>query len=297
MPDLPFGITAPQCVVIGTTLFVGGGQTDQNIDSKHAVLHYSLDSNEWKYLTPSPNIFFGLGIYKGKLISVGGSDGESVTGKVLHYDNNKWCKAGPCMPTPRKRLCVASFQSGVIACGGIDKMDNAVDTVEVLVEDQWNTIASLPQPRIALNVTILDNIAYFSGGYYPELKRWEHGMMDCYSIDFSSILSGSPSWGCISPVPSRCSAIIRYSGTLLALGGKNESGAITGEVHAYNAATDRWLLINQMGFGRSSMAVATITENDIIVVGGWDPPIEGKDIRSKCTMRAYNYPVGEYIII
>ena len=70
--DLPFGTTSPQHVVIGTTLYVGGGQTEGNISKlRRNIMKYSINSNKWELLPPSPYIHFGLGKYAGKLISVG----------------------------------------------------------------------------------------------------------------------------------------------------------------------------------------------------------------------------------
>ena len=48
---LPFGITAPQHVVIGSTIYVGGGQTDSD-DDKRMVLRYCTDSIKWDILPP-----------------------------------------------------------------------------------------------------------------------------------------------------------------------------------------------------------------------------------------------------
>ena len=284
--DLPFGITAPQHVVMNTDLFVGGGQTDSR-ESKHIVVHYSLDSNKWDLLPPSPFMHFGLGKLAGKLVTVGGSSEDkdsTVTGKVMEYNPTikEWVRVIEDMPTPRRRVCVVSYKSSLAVCGGKGRDGNVVASVEVFTQQQWHTACSLPEPRVALGATIKDDRVYFTGGYYPDLRRWEDARNDCPSMELSSLLNHKDAeWNTLAPLPVTCTMLISHYGTLMAIGGldayNKTSYSVVRTIFAYNVNTNTWVPVDEVPFERSSMMIASLYNNDIIIVGGWE--VEN---RSKC---------------
>ncbi len=278
--ELPFGITAPQHVVMSTDLYVGGGQTDKT-DSKHTILHYSVDSNRWDQLPPSPFMHFGLGQLAGKLVTVGGSSEDrdmAVTGKVMEYNPaiKEWVRVIEDMPTPRRRVCVVSYRSSLAVCGGIGRDGKATAAVEVFSQKQWHTACSLPAPRSALGATVKDNRVYFTGGYFPDLRKWQDARNDCPNVDLSSLLTCQDAyWNTTqAPLPVTCTTLVSHYGTLMAIGGldagNKTSFSVLCTVFAYNASMNSWVLVDNLPFERSSMMVASLYNNNIIVVGGWE---------------------------
>ena len=295
--EVPFGMTAPQHVVIGCALYVGGGQTDRS-DSNRVVLHYCMNSNQWHHLPPSPFMHFGLGQFGGKLITIGGSlkdHNTTVIGNVMQFckDTSSWVEITKPMPTPRRRVCVVSHQSHFAACGGIGCDGECSNAVEVFYQEQWHS-CSLPAPRAALSATIKDNTVYFTGGYYPKLKGWNHAKEDCQSIDLPMLLSCEnvdSSWSSLPPLPAKCTTVTSHHDTLMVMGGlafdpQNSKATYLDGVYAYSSGTDSWVLVDKLPFQRSSMMVASTYQGNIIIVGGWEEMTAGSNesTRSKSVM-------------
>lgn len=292
----PFGITAPQYVVIGSALYVGGGQTDSN-DSNHIILRYCMDSNQWARLPPSPFMHFGLGQLAGKLVTVGGSldkNNLTVTGEAMQFnaDSKTWIEFIDPMPTPRKRVCIVSHQSCIAACGGIERSGVFSAAVEVFYQQQWCTASSLPAPRAALGATIKDDRVYFSGGFYPDLNKWSDAQEDCQSISLSKLLTCQHTqWVSLPSLPAKCTTTISHCGTLMVMGGLDTSFANSNRVHAYSAGVNAWVVVDELPFGRSSMLVASTYNGKVIIMGGWEEKLEAsvENCRSTCVM------IGTYI--
>lgn len=291
--EIPFGMTAPQHVVMGSELYIGGGQTGDN-EHRYTILRYSTETNTWTLLPPSSYMHFGLGKHGNRLITVGGSlsnDNESITGEVLQFndEDQAWAKCIiPSMPVPRKRVCVVSYKSGIVTCGGIGSDGDISSAVEVFFEHEWHIVSSLPEPRAALRLAVLDDVAYFSGGYFPSLQFWYDAKNDCYSLELPQLLSKSEAeFKTLPLLPVINTPVISLFGTLLTIGGLDACNktqqTYVNRVYIYSASRKEWLHIDDLPFSRSSMTVASINNDDIIVVGGWQ-----KKERTKCVM------IGKY---
>lgn len=289
---LPFGITAPQHVIIGSAMYVGGGQTDSK-DHKHMVLRYCTDSLKWDILPPSPYMHFGLGQYDGKLITVGGSsedDDATVTAEVMHFNitHMRWIRLFAPMPTARRRACVVSSKSSLVVCGGIERDGKVSNIVEVFKDQQWQAASPLPKPRAAMGVAMKDDIIYLTGGYYPGLREWNHAQKDCQFVSLSLLLqSPSAKWEMLTPLPVISTMVISHCGTLMAIGGlyPTQSQPVNADtVYAYNDSMKMWVQVDMLPFGCSSMMVASMYSNEIYVVGGW----QEKKRSTRVMIGAYN---------
>lgn len=274
---LPFGVTVPQHVIIGSAIYVGGGQTDSK-DHKHMLLRYCIDSTKWDILPPSPYMHFGLGQYEGKLITVGGScedDDATVTAEIMHFNitNMEWVKLFAPMPTARRRACVVSHKSALAVCGGIEKDGRVSNVVEVFRHQQWQTASPLLKPRAAMGVAVKDGTVYLTGGYYPGLKEWNHAQKDCQYISLSSLLqSPFAKWEILTALPVISTMVISHCGTLMAIGGLDASQphpTNADTVLAYNDSMKLWVEVDKLPFGCSSMMVASVYSSKIYIVGGW----------------------------
>ena len=59
------------------------------------------------------------------------------------------------------------------------------------------------------------------------------------------------------------------SGHLLAIGGRDDSGRDTADIHCYDTHTDSWQVVSEMKNKRCGCLAAVLPEDCLLVVGGW----------------------------
>ena len=74
-------------------------------------------------------------------------------------------------------------------------------------------------------------------------------------------------WKEISSLPVGETTLASFGGHLLAIGGYN-SGNPTNDVYRYDSHTNSWHVISQMKKKRSLCLAVTLSEDQLIVVGG-----------------------------
>ena len=286
------GMTAPQCVLIKSSLYVGGGQTiDGEKEYRNLIFEYdTLESNgeRWKCpFSPCPTIHFGLGELNEKLVIVGGKreaeDKQTcITGDVfvLVEGGTGWTSdIIPALNTPRIRSCVISYKGCVAACGGMELEGSCSDAVEVYRSEgqEWCTVTRLPEPRAALRVSIIYKTAYLLGGFYPNLNG--PGKPNSMSIEledlFQADMNNQRKWNkefrdcsCESSTPAS------LCGSLIAVGGLDHQGSYTKAIHAYCPAVKKWHLIDELPIELSSATAITLTNGELVVLGGRKGPSE-----------------------
>ena len=271
--NLPVGMTLPQCVVIDSQLYVGGGNT--NNYKRELVFVYNSYQQEWSTLPPTPQIFFGLTSIHGKVVVIGGVlyQTKKVTGQIVTYDKEteKWIQSIPPMPTPRYRACAISNNSTTIAVGGLNSDHECLNTVEILVHNtnRWHSGIPLPAPRAALQCTVIDKRVYFMAGCYPSLNA-SHSMNTCYYTDYlasENLTENTPViWETLPDLPLSGCAPASMCGVLLAIGG---DGDLNG-VHFFDPRAQLWLRIGNIPQYRVVVGVATLRNGQIIFIGGRD---------------------------
>lgn len=162
LPDLPVAVKNAQGVVLGGNLYVGGGYTG---DPKTDALVYVFDlaSCAWTYLpVPCPSKWSGLGVYRERLVLVGGrliqcqsTNFGSFTNKLSVWNERggsgegRWEPFLPSMSTARLSPIVISHHGCLVVAGG---QKGLLDFhVEVLHadSDRWMSGPSLPLPCFA----------------------------------------------------------------------------------------------------------------------------------------------------
>lgn len=279
------GMTAPQCVLFKSSLYVGGGQT-LNTDREFRSLIFEYDMSnrngmQWKCpFIQCPTMYFGLSELNGKLVVVGGEreaeDKQAIiTGEVFvpEENNTKWSgDIIPAMKTPRIRACVVSFKGSIAACGGIESSNRECSSaVEVYRsgDKEWCVVTSLPVPRAALRVSIIHKTAYFLGGFYPRLAH--PGKPTCIGIDLEDLFQADVTvrrcWNdTIRDAPCYSSTPASLCGSLIALGGLGESQ--TDAIYAYSPVVNEWYLIDKLKIKLSSATAITLPNGELIVLGG-----------------------------
>ncbi len=139
--DLPVEMESAQAVLVGGKVCVGGGDA---VGNSHLLFQYDRRKDGWATLPPCPVGWFGLGQFKGHIITVGGcARGRDTTNKLHRYKeaSQTWEEYLRPMPTPRRYLSVITTQSAIIACGGVDSKGQVCATVEVYTDEpsRWYT--------------------------------------------------------------------------------------------------------------------------------------------------------------
>lgn len=284
-PCLPVGMTAPQCVLIKSNLYVGGGQTvTEDRDYRSMIFEYNTSESireMWKSpFQQCPTMYFGLGELDGRLVIVGGKsvspdNKTTLTGKVhVLNDKGEWdSDVIPAMRVPRMRSCVVGFKSCIAACGGLEIDKDCSSAVEIYRSgsEEWCTVSPLPVPRAALRASIIHETAYFMGGFFPSLTS--PGMPNCIGIDLDDLFQADNTirrnWNdkyCDSPCKSSTPASL--CGSLVTLGGQEGQNSQTRSIYAYSSAMRVWHLIDELPVQLTSATAITLPNGELVVLGG-----------------------------
>ena len=248
----------------------------------HNVYSYKLSDNKWIKLQACPFKWFGLEIVKENLITIGGlTSDDSPTNSLLSLTGSdskqKWEELLPPMPTKRTNPATVSSQSYMIVAGGdtLELYDNELSVVEVMDTEthQWFIAKSLPieveNPQLVLQggyLYLADNVSVYSC-FMEELLRTCRLPSDVPFPGGRS--SGSDVWCVTAKIPVLNSSRLATLGScVLALGGRDDKGMLTGMVHYYNRDTNSWSIIGEMLTPRANPLYAVLPNNVIVVVGG-----------------------------
>ena len=289
---MPVRMSRPQCVVIRDRVYVGGGRTDTH-DDRYLVSQYNPARDEWIILPPCPVRYFGLCQFSGELITVGGrKSGGIVTGQVYHFieASQQWEEYLRPMPTARFSPIVITTQSAIIACGGIISVTNdkpvPCATVEVHINNtsQWHTTDPLPVASFLMSSVTIANICYLLGGgdadqtginavmYAPVTSLIQKAMSPPQqSASRSHPDSGTSIWKTLPDILLNRSAAATLSGSLLAVGGHNQS-QLSAAVHVFIPRTNSWVRVRgrDLPEPRYGCTAIQLPSNKLLVIGGYD---------------------------
>lgn len=160
---LPRGVYDADCVVVNDKVYIGG-----RCDSEETIFKSSMDLNSWEVLT-TPAHHYALTTYRSQVVLVGGkeSSADLVTSKLwTSHAGLNWLPSLPPMPTARYWSSAANTGTPecLVIAGGVGVDGNDLDTVEVLVGEQWSVVQPLPGKYQCLKSVIHDGKLYFMGG-------------------------------------------------------------------------------------------------------------------------------------
>ena len=241
----------------------------------------SLGEEQWSQLPDNPNMNFGLTVIDGILTGVGGSCKDIFTNTLLSLrgegERKRWSEVFAPMPTPRMSAACITTERALAVAGG--DAGDSLDTVEVMNFNtkQWTTISSLPQKCSQLSGVVCGGTLYLAGGYNigPSKSVFACSIPDLLQPNtigsrIRRTLSLHHSvWKEISSLPVKYSTLASFSGDLLAIGGRDDSGSPTTDVYRYDFHTNSWSVVSQTKNKRSSTLVVTLPGDRLIVVGGY----------------------------
>ncbi|XP_065916810.1 serine/threonine-protein kinase WNK-like isoform X2 [Dysidea avara] len=268
------GDPAPVCHANHTAVFcdgkvyIGGGYEG----SKKAVFGtgfyridvYNLGNNSW---SPSPISTpfcdFAMTTLNNQLITAGGKDSSGkVTNKTLLMDDSQ-LKQYTRMITPRYYGTAAGHQGTLIVAGGKDDKYRTLATTELFdsITGQCYTTSNLPLPHYLLHSVIADNILYLVGGHDQDGSS----SPTVFTAPLDTLPSHQLRWVSQHNTPCSSSAPVSIQGRhVLTIGGMR-----TNNVYRFNKVSRSWGVIEHMPSPRSRPAAASVTDNKIVVVGGY----------------------------
>ena len=227
-----------------------------------------------------------LAVIDGTLTTVGGYRDPEYTNSLLSLigrgERRRWLQIFPGMPTPHSHTVSVTTKQALIVAGGNNGKKN-LNIVEVMSipTKQWTTASHLPHPFGEVSATICGDQLYLAGGYVG-VSEPSKSVLTCSITD---LLSSSPPslasrlrtlsladktgvWRRARDLPITHSTLTTLDGHLLAIGGRDDSGRDTVDVHCYNTHTDSWQVVSKMKNKRHFCLAALLAEDSLLVVGG-----------------------------
>ena len=272
LAPLPVGRTAHTTVLLGGSIYVGGGSEGRSINdyrNSYRLDVYNLTTNQW---SPSPittpYCVFALTVLDDKLVIAGGiTKNVEIVKKVLVLNAGQW-KDYSEMPTARSCATAVGYHCMLIVVGGgimVEGKWTVVSTTELLdtTNGCWYTCNSLPSPCQQMKAAIMNDKLYLLGGFDKDNKpspRVFVASLDTLSIHQLNWQSAPNSPWCGS------APVVLYKKFLFTVGGKWQESR-TSEVYIFNPSTGQWKHFTNIPVARSGPAVVGVAEN-ILVIGG-----------------------------
>ena len=200
----------------------------------------------------------------------------------------KWNEEFPPMPTKRFGACALCTDKALIVAGGEGDVGvGRIATVEVLnvATLQWSAAVDLPLPMYGGSLLqVSDDQVYMVGAY----DKGNSPINLVYTCSLNALLQTcSPQLFGAQPasslpsskatvwrretdnIPVVHSSFLSLHGRLLAVGGKDLVYKRTSAVHMYDPSSNSWAIISHMVTPRSGCYAAAVTDNQLIVIGGY----------------------------
>ena len=246
----------------------------------HHLYIYDIHKNCWQKL-PLSGLRDGVPhIIGGKVVLIGGylnSTGYKITNRVSTFneENQTWVSYYPHMLSIRRQPGVVTHLEHVIVLGGTT--DNAVlSSIEVLnwhENIQWKIASlTLPIPMWSFTPSTSSDqliiVGFHGQGYRYNLPFMIPINDIIASVDQSA--DASLNWSEMEPThPYFSVGTIPGSSPPVVVGGHDHSGKIaTDSISLYHRSDNSWKKVAALSSARGRVAVATISNNAIIVIGG-----------------------------
>jgi len=284
LSDLPVPLYGAYVAVKDQTIYVAGHDSPV-VQAKEQVYAYDITSDHWSQL-PIPGQYYGIPhIIGDKLSIIGGrlSSTGKQTNRVVTFDEatNTWISYYPNLLSTRSRPGVISHLEHVIVAGGVtgdehDNVSTVLEDIEILnwlENSQWKKASvHLPEPMYGFT-PIICNDSLFILGYCTANKKCSNG---AYKIAVDDITLSSEgyryhkvpiyeeftifNWD-VTPVSTLSPPVIA--------GGCGADLRPTADILIYDYSSIKvWSKIGSLSFARTETAIAVVSNNAIVVIGG-----------------------------
>ena len=266
--------SAVQSVVIGQSLYVGGGDADNDRDSC-IVMKLDLQRDEWTKLPQYSTKWFAMTSFAHQLVLLGGRNlvTEKQTNQIAVFTSGRWTNPYPPMNTACQSSTAVSCIKYIIVAGGYNDRGRRTSSVEVLDVPllRWYTAESLPIPRSSVTSTLIGNNLYLMGG----LDHTSYSTKVVHKVDLNELITKAVSkqatptlWQVISDTPLNRSAPLNVGGSLLAVGGCNDYLNPSSSIHLYQPDTRTWVKVGDLPTARYYCTCSVLPSGEVIVAGG-----------------------------
>ena len=260
-----------QSVVIGDTVYVGGGRTDNDRDMCTVM---KLEQDQWTKLPEYTAYWFAMTSLANRLMLVGGNDprNNKPTNQLAVFESGEWPHPYPPMNIARHSSTAVSFSNHIIVAGGCDDKVR-ISSVEVLdvASRRWYIAQSLPNPQSELKSTLVGNTLYLMGG-------WDHtrsATKTVHHVDLNELIAKALSnldaptpWQTLQEVPFVRSAPLSIGRSLLAVGGRDNRHNTSSSIFLYQPDTRRWVKVGDLPTAQYSCTCSVLPSGEVIVAGG-----------------------------
>lgn len=260
---------------ISGIIYVVGGFDDTNFLAINEA--YDPVANKWMEKSPMPTARDLMGtnnaVVDGRLYVIGGNAKGYCTSANEAYDpaTDTWTTRAP-MPTARCNLAVVAVDGLIYALGGTNTQGSIrYTTMEVYnpTTDTWTTVAPLPTSRQDFAAVSFNGILYAVGGFNAALTQG--GALNV--VEAYDTISKTWTTKASLPTPRRSMAAGVVNGSLIVVGGQNDSKSIA-TVEAYDSSKDRWMTVGTMPIARTFSSAVTLN-NTFYAFGGSFPGFPG----------------------
>ncbi len=261
-----------QSVVIGDTVYVGGGDA---VNDRDECIVMKLEQDQWTKLPEYTAQWFAMTSLANRLVLVGGLDrrNDKQTNRLSIFESGKWTHPYPPMNIARSLSTAVSFNNYIIVAGGTDDKDKRTSSVEVLdvASRRWYIAQSLPNPRAILKLTLIENTLYLMGG----LDHTGRTTKTVHHVDLNELIAKALSnldtptlWQTLQEVPLKHSAPLSIGRSLFAVGGANDKSLTSSSIHLYQPDTRRWVKVGDLPTARYYCTCSVLPSGEVIVAGG-----------------------------
>ena len=264
-----------QSVVIGDTVYVGGGDAGNDHDRCTAM---KLEQDQWTKLPEYTAMYFTMTSLANRLVLVGGNNprNKKRTNQLAVFESGEWPHPYPPMNIARIFSTAVSFNNHIIVAGGYDDKGRT-SSVEVLdvASRRWYIAQSLPNPRSELKSTLIRNTLYLMGGsdHTRATKTVHHVDLDELIAKALSNLDTPTLWQTLQEVPLVFSAPLSIGRSLLAVGGRDDRANPSSSIHLYQPDTRRWVKVGDLPTARYCCTCSVLPSGEVIVAGGQTEPL------------------------
>ncbi|XP_064389593.1 uncharacterized protein LOC135337585 isoform X3 [Halichondria panicea] len=269
--DMPIKMSySVQSVVIGDTVYVGGGNAVSDRD-KCTVM--KLEQDQWTKLPEYTAQWFAMTSLANRLVLVGGHDtrNNKQTNQLSIFESVEWTHPYPPINIARHSSTAVSINNHIIVAGGFDdkKYTSSVEVLDV-ASRRWYIAQSLPNAQSGLKSTLIGNTLYLMGGLDhtgPTKKLHQVNLNELIAKALSN-LDTPTLWQTLQEVPLQWSAPLSIGRSLLAVGGRDSRVNPSSSIHLYQPDTRRWVKVGDLPTARYCCTCSVLPCGEVIVAGG-----------------------------
>ena len=283
LADLPVPLYNAHAVVQNRKIYVTGQSPIEGMECQ--VFMFDITKNHWCQLPQSGHSFGILHIVGGKLVVIGGRlvATKNRTNKVSTFNeaNHTWISYYPNLLSARNRPGVGSYLEHVIVAGGTGSADYDASIIQSDIEvlnwkenSYWRKVSTkLPVPMYSFMPTVSDGNLLIVGYSDGEKKRDR----SVYKIPVADIVasddqyqnrSTTTKWTELDVATHWGASLVPNSSPPMIVGGEDATNATTANIKMYDNSSKLWKNSKLLTSARSYAAVAAISNDSIIVIGG-----------------------------